>query len=157
MLTHALCCVCHVCILGKDGWEANMMVDCKTKLAVRPQRAHAVLFYSQHPDGTLDRMSKHGGCPVIKGTKWAANLWIWNKVSPCMLAQHRVVHRALTSMVRWNAYTGAVGLPPRPAQGRRRKVRCQCRDRARSHGEAKQELQAPTTTTTTTTTTEGKG
>lgn len=20
----------------------------------------------------------HGGCPVLKGTKWAANLWVWN-------------------------------------------------------------------------------
>ena len=34
----------------------------------------------QNPDGTLDKKSKHGGCPVISGTKWAANLWIWNKV-----------------------------------------------------------------------------
>eukprot|EP00618_Florenciella_parvula_P039963 CAMPEP_0119493010 /NCGR_PEP_ID=MMETSP1344-20130328/17388_1 /TAXON_ID=236787 /ORGANISM="Florenciella parvula, Strain CCMP2471" /LENGTH=142 /DNA_ID=CAMNT_0007528399 /DNA_START=63 /DNA_END=488 /DNA_ORIENTATION=- len=25
-------------------------------------------------------MSKHGGCPVLGGTKWAANLWIWNRV-----------------------------------------------------------------------------
>ena len=25
-----------------------------------------------------DWHSKHGGCPVIKGQKWAANLWVWN-------------------------------------------------------------------------------
>jgi hypothetical protein len=23
-------------------------------------------------------MSLHGGCPVLKGDKWAANLWVWN-------------------------------------------------------------------------------
>ena len=39
-----------------------------------------MLFYSQRPDGTLDPKSKHGGCPVLAGTKWAANLWIWNRV-----------------------------------------------------------------------------
>lgn len=22
----------------------------------------------------------HGGCPVLSGTKWAANLWVWNGV-----------------------------------------------------------------------------
>ena len=22
--------------------------------------------------------SEHGGCPVLEGTKWAANLWVWN-------------------------------------------------------------------------------
>merc|ERR1711862_1029919 len=38
----------------------------------------AVLFYSQYPNGTLDRTSIHGGCPVLDGTKWLANLWVWN-------------------------------------------------------------------------------
>lgn len=46
---------------------------------VKPFRLGAVLFYHQHPmsgrllDGTL-----HGACPSMTGTKWAANLWIWN-------------------------------------------------------------------------------
>jgi hypothetical protein len=57
-----------------------MIKECQTKLAVKPRRAHAVIFYSQYPDGVLDRNSLHGACPVIEGTKWAANLWIWNKV-----------------------------------------------------------------------------
>eukprot|EP00937_MAST-01D_sp_MAST-1D-sp2_P005700 g5700.t1 len=33
------------------------------------------------PNGDLDQYSLHGGCPVIKGTKWSANKWQWNKVS----------------------------------------------------------------------------
>eukprot|EP00616_Rhizochromulina_sp_CCMP1243_P003024 CAMPEP_0118962014 /NCGR_PEP_ID=MMETSP1173-20130426/499_1 /TAXON_ID=1034831 /ORGANISM="Rhizochromulina marina cf, Strain CCMP1243" /LENGTH=508 /DNA_ID=CAMNT_0006910229 /DNA_START=69 /DNA_END=1595 /DNA_ORIENTATION=+ len=61
-------------------WERRMLIQCKTRLAVKPKKATAVLFYSQHPDGTLDKASLHGACPVIRGTKWAANLWIWNKV-----------------------------------------------------------------------------
>lgn len=56
------------------------MGQCRSGLAVRPRKAHAVLFYSQRPDGSLDPMSKHGGCPVVSGTKWAANLWVWNRV-----------------------------------------------------------------------------
>jgi hypothetical protein len=28
--------------------------------------------------GRVDEMSMHGGCPVLEGTKWAANLWVWN-------------------------------------------------------------------------------
>lgn len=27
----------------------------------------------------MDSMSLHGGCPVVEGTKWAANLWVWNR------------------------------------------------------------------------------
>lgn len=47
-------------------------------MSVKPLKAEAVLFYSQHPDGRLDLSSLHGGCPVLQGTKWAANLWVWN-------------------------------------------------------------------------------
>jgi hypothetical protein len=46
---------------------------------VKPKKAHAILFYSQHPDQTADLSSLHGGCPVLKGQKWAANLWVWNR------------------------------------------------------------------------------
>lgn len=28
--------------------------------------------------GRVDEASMHGGCPVLAGTKWAANLWVWN-------------------------------------------------------------------------------
>lgn len=65
-------------ILERGSWEEEMVADCRTRLAVRPHSARAVLFYSQNPDGTPDSSSLHGGCPVIKGEKWAANLWVWN-------------------------------------------------------------------------------
>ncbi|CEG49041.1 RxLR-like protein [Plasmopara halstedii] len=62
-----------------DSWEMDMVRKCSTKLASYPSKGGAVLFYSQKPNGELDPMSKHGGCPVLKGTKWGANLWVWNK------------------------------------------------------------------------------
>jgi hypothetical protein len=64
--------------LKRDSWEEYMVADCRSRLAVRPHSARAVLFYSQHPNGEEDTSSLHGGCPVLHGEKWAANLWVWN-------------------------------------------------------------------------------
>ena len=71
-------------IVSKDEytWEPRLIDECYTKLAAAPKKGRAILFYSQHPDGTLDNMATHGGCPVLEGTKWASNLWIWNKAMP---------------------------------------------------------------------------
>ena len=44
-------------------------------LAVRPRKGDAVLFWSLRTDGTLDKGSLHGSCPVIAGTKYAATKW----------------------------------------------------------------------------------
>lgn len=60
------------------SWEEELVATCRSKLSVRPYRGRAVLFYSQHPNGVPDEMSRHSGCPVLKGDKWAANLWVWN-------------------------------------------------------------------------------
>lgn len=46
--------------------QARLVKQCQTKLAVKPRKAHAVLFYSQSPVGVLDRNSIHGACPVIE-------------------------------------------------------------------------------------------
>jgi 2OG-Fe(II) oxygenase superfamily len=66
--------------LRKGSWEEEMVAKCRTRLAIRPHSARAVLFYSQFPNGTEDPMSLHGGCPVLKGEKWAANLWTWSAI-----------------------------------------------------------------------------
>jgi len=65
-------------LLKEGSWEEEMVAQCRSRLAVRPNSARAVLFYSMHPNGVEDKMSLHGGCPVLKGEKWAANLWVWN-------------------------------------------------------------------------------
>ena len=46
---------------------------------VAPRRGDALLFYSQTPDGALDGRTRHGACPVLAGTKAAANVWAWNR------------------------------------------------------------------------------
>ncbi|KAF0695802.1 Aste57867_13399 [Aphanomyces stellatus] len=81
----------------KGTWEYKMVQQCYSKMASYPRKTHAVLFYNQKGNGRrsiamhdgltaitslageLDVMSEHGGCPVVEGTKWAANLWVWNK------------------------------------------------------------------------------
>jgi len=62
----------------KGSWEEEMVATCRSRFSIRPHAGRAVLFYSQLPNGEVDLMSWHGGCPVLKGDKWAANLWVWN-------------------------------------------------------------------------------
>jgi len=63
----------------KEGsWEERLSAQCMTKFAIKPRVQRTILFYSQHADGSLDTLSKHGGCPVLHGTKWASNLWVWS-------------------------------------------------------------------------------
>jgi len=64
--------------LAPGSWQMRMMGQCASRLAIQPRKARAVLFYSQHPDGKSDHKSLHGACPVVRGQKWAANLWVWN-------------------------------------------------------------------------------
>ncbi|XP_059671004.1 probable prolyl 4-hydroxylase 9 [Cornus florida] len=45
-------------------------------MKVKPRQGDGLLFYSLFPNGTIDRMSLHGSCPVIKGEKWVATKWI---------------------------------------------------------------------------------
>ncbi len=61
-----------------NSWQRRLMGECRTRFAIKPKRLEALLFYSQHANGMLNRRSIHAGCPVLSGTKWAANLWVWN-------------------------------------------------------------------------------
>uniref|UniRef100_A0A803MBE2 procollagen-proline 4-dioxygenase n=1 Tax=Chenopodium quinoa TaxID=63459 RepID=A0A803MBE2_CHEQI len=55
----------------------NELSKCgKEGLSVKPNRGDALLFWSMKPDASLDPLSLHGGCPVIKGNKWSATKWI---------------------------------------------------------------------------------
>ena len=69
-------------MLKKGSWEEEMAAQCRTRLAIKPNATRAVLFYSQYPNGTKDSHALHGGCPVLKGTKIAANLWTWSGIRP---------------------------------------------------------------------------
>lgn len=68
--------------LEPGSWEEEMYAECRAKLAIRPRQGRAVLFYSQFPNGIEDTNARHGACPVLNGTKWAANLWVWSGPRP---------------------------------------------------------------------------
>ena len=59
--------------------QDKLTTTCYTKLSVEAKKGSAILFYSQHPSGALDDMSVHGACPVLAGSKWSANVWVWNR------------------------------------------------------------------------------
>ncbi|WCJ31359.1 2-oxoglutarate (2OG) and Fe(II)-dependent oxygenase superfamily protein [Euphorbia peplus] len=48
-------------------------------MQLKPRLGDGLLFYSVHPNSTIDVMSLHGSCPVIKGEKWVATKWIRNE------------------------------------------------------------------------------
>lgn len=69
---------------GKEGLsrteaEDFSYKDCTTGLAYKPKAGDGLLFFSIFPNGTFDRRSLHGGCPVISGEKWVATKWIRDK------------------------------------------------------------------------------
>lgn len=45
-------------------------------LRLRPRQGDGLLFYSLHPNTSIDVASLHESCPVIKGEKWVATKWI---------------------------------------------------------------------------------
>ena len=54
------------------------MPECSEGLSVEPVAGDAVLFYSRLGNGDDDRLSVHGGCPPLSGTKYGANAFMWN-------------------------------------------------------------------------------
>ena len=51
---------------------------CDVGLKVKPEKGKVIIFYDLLPNGQMDELSLHGGCPVEIGVKWAANKWVWN-------------------------------------------------------------------------------
>ncbi|XP_058444731.1 prolyl 4-hydroxylase subunit alpha-1-like [Malaya genurostris] len=45
-------------------------------VGVFPKRGSAIFWYNLHHNGTGDRRTLHGACPVLLGSKWVANKWI---------------------------------------------------------------------------------
>mmetsp|Transcript_7205 Transcript_7205/g.18607 ORF Transcript_7205/g.18607 Transcript_7205/m.18607 type:complete len:365 (+) Transcript_7205:240-1334(+) len=67
---------------GEDGMQRLRGIDyksCDMGFKYKPVKGDAVLFYSLHPNGTIDKHSLHGGCPVHKGEKWVMTKWIRDK------------------------------------------------------------------------------
>ena len=43
---------------------------------VRPVKGSVVLWWNMDKNGGYDDLVKHGGCPVLIGSKWITNKWI---------------------------------------------------------------------------------
>jgi hypothetical protein len=93
----------HAALFQHGSWEEKMVAQCRSSLAVRPNSARAVLFYSQLPNGQPDPASLHGGCPVLTDEpKWAANLWVWNTPVGPQLFQFKVL--SVTDWLTYHAF-----------------------------------------------------
>ena len=46
---------------------------------VKAKKGKIVFFTNTNKDGTINEKSRHSGLPVIKGEKWAFNLWLREK------------------------------------------------------------------------------
>jgi len=61
----------------KYGGDPTLSACAKGRVAARPRRGDALLFWSIKPDGeTEDRASMHAGCPVEEGVKWTGTIWV---------------------------------------------------------------------------------
>lgn len=66
-------------VTAPGSWQRQLVDQCYSKFAVVPANVTSILFYSQLGDGSGDPLSEHGACPPLKGSKWGANLWVWNR------------------------------------------------------------------------------
>jgi len=63
------------------GQEARRRLSpCGTQgIAVKPSAGDVLFFWGVLPDGTTDKHAMHAGCPVLRGTKFTATMWIHAK------------------------------------------------------------------------------
>ncbi|XP_061394316.1 prolyl 4-hydroxylase subunit alpha-2-like [Musca vetustissima] len=65
------------------------------KLLVKPRKGSLLFWYNLHASGHEDYRSNHGACPVLKGSKWIANIWVRERdqflTKPCDLTTNHEV------------------------------------------------------------------
>tara|TARA_B100000123_G_scaffold271629_1_gene251974 strand:+ start:221 stop:835 length:615 start_codon:yes stop_codon:yes gene_type:complete len=59
---------------GGTGFDSLSEYD--EPVIVEPKMGKMVVFTNVNDDGSLNKKSRHAGLPVIKGEKWAFNLWL---------------------------------------------------------------------------------
>ena len=58
-----------------DVTEGGRTVFPRIGAGVRPEAGAAVFWYNILPSGEADRLTLHGACPVLFGTKWGE--WVY--------------------------------------------------------------------------------
>lgn len=73
----------HEELLQAQNFSKDLSKNCeKASLVVKPVKGNALFWYNNVLDektgkmGEADKLSLHGGCDVIDGEKWVANMWI---------------------------------------------------------------------------------
>ena len=60
---------------------------------MEPTKGAIAIWYGLESNGYLQYDSSHGGCPILSGSKWILNKWIYYfdqwKNYPCKLSLHR--------------------------------------------------------------------
>ena len=59
---------------GGTGFDS--LNEYEGEIIVEPKMGKMVVFNNVNDNGSLNRKSRHAGLPVIKGEKWAFNLWL---------------------------------------------------------------------------------
>ena len=71
---------------------ATAFADPGNEVLIWPKRGSAAFWFNLDRKGYRDTRLLHGGCPIIKGSKWILNKWIFYfdqfKKFPCGLSQN---------------------------------------------------------------------
>ena len=69
--------------LKSKNYSTNLSRSCKkASHIIKPVKGNAIFWYNHAIDdqtgkiGEMEKLSLHGGCDVLEGEKWIANLWI---------------------------------------------------------------------------------
>jgi prolyl 4-hydroxylase len=60
-----------------DAGGATAFFHNQAERTLMPTRGSAAFWYDLDRKGYRDMRTYHGGCPIVKGTKWILNKWIF--------------------------------------------------------------------------------
>lgn len=63
-------------VIEGGGTGFDSLNEYEGEIIVEPKMGKMVVFNNVNDDGSLNKKSRHAGLPVIKGEKWAFNLWL---------------------------------------------------------------------------------
>ena len=85
------------------GWFADTEAGGETAFmnhkyegTIRPTKGSAAFWINLANCHQKDERAQHAGCPVLKGSKWILNKWIYSweqwKSWPCYLEQYKTIY-----------------------------------------------------------------
>tara|TARA_B100001094_G_scaffold323904_1_gene375600 strand:+ start:927 stop:1568 length:642 start_codon:yes stop_codon:yes gene_type:complete len=67
--------LCYLNNVDEGGETGFDMID-DNPILIKPKKGRLIVFYNLNDDNSMNEKSRHAGLPVIKGEKWAFNLWL---------------------------------------------------------------------------------